>query len=207
MSLNGNSSDVGSTAASVGDFSMLLFNVNGQNYPNVWTRVVITLSGIPSPVTGRLAFRYRADGGGPDGSNSDYIGVDSVQYCCTSCGIPTPTPNPTPSPPGPTETPCSCGGLNVSGRVINCASTSRTAPVSNVSLTTDGTGTISPTNDGFYNYHMGFPGSGGGGVTITPSKPSVLPARRKSDQHRRCDCCSEAFSCGDATFWMSLNGC
>jgi hypothetical protein len=38
------------------------------------------LSGIGSPTEGRLAFRYFVENGGPSGTNSNYIGIDSVSY-------------------------------------------------------------------------------------------------------------------------------
>ena len=91
MSLNGSSSDVGSTATSVGDFTALLLDINPayttSGYPSRWTQYTVTLSGIASPTTGRLAFRYFVESGGPTGARSDYIGIDSVSidnYTC--CG-------------------------------------------------------------------------------------------------------------------------
>ena len=56
----------------------------------------MTLSGIPGPTTGRLAFRYFVENGGPSGANSDYIGIDRTVYT-GPCVTPTPTPTPTPN--------------------------------------------------------------------------------------------------------------
>jgi uncharacterized repeat protein (TIGR01451 family) len=85
MSLNGTSTNVGATAASVGDFTMLLLDINPtyvDNYPHAWTKYTITLSGIAAPTIGRLAFRYFVEGGGPDAARSDYIGLDSLEFIC-----------------------------------------------------------------------------------------------------------------------------
>ena len=87
MSTNGCSTELGNTATSVGDFSTLVLDINptytSVGYPTVWTQFTVTLSGlIPSPTSGRLAFRYFVENGGPSGANSDYIGIDSVQYAC-----------------------------------------------------------------------------------------------------------------------------
>ena len=84
MSLNGASTNVGSTATSVGDFTTLLLDINPtyslSGYPNGWTQYSITLSGIGAPTSGRLAFRYFVENGGPSGANSDYIGIDTLAY-------------------------------------------------------------------------------------------------------------------------------
>jgi hypothetical protein len=84
MSTNGASTNVGSGAAAVGDFTDLLLDINPTlvpgNYPNTWTQYTITISGLGSPTSGRLAFRYFVNNGGPSGANSDYIGLDDVQY-------------------------------------------------------------------------------------------------------------------------------
>lgn len=58
--------------------------VNG--YPNTWALYTITLTGIASPSTGRIAFRYFVDNGGPSGANSNYIGIDAVTYA-VPCGV------------------------------------------------------------------------------------------------------------------------
>ncbi len=94
LSTNGASTDVGSTSSSVGDFDTLLLDVNPTlsvgGYPETWTRYDIVLSGLPGPVTGRLAFRYFVPDGGPSGTNSNYIGIDSVTY--TALGGPCASP-------------------------------------------------------------------------------------------------------------------
>jgi phosphodiesterase/alkaline phosphatase D-like protein len=86
LSLNGSSANVGTTATSVGDFATLLLDINStystSGYPNAWTQFTVTLSGIGAPTTGRLAFRYFVENGGPSGANSNYVGIDTIQYSC-----------------------------------------------------------------------------------------------------------------------------
>src|SRR5204862_1289132 len=93
MSTNGASSNVGTTATDVGDFTRLLLDINPTytttGYPNVWTQFTITVTGVPSAIVGRLAFRYFVENGGPTGTNSNYIGIDTFQFS-GACG-PTPT--------------------------------------------------------------------------------------------------------------------
>ena len=107
MSTNGASTNVGTTATDVGDFTTLLLDINPTytltGYPNVWTQFTVTVSGVASPTTGRLALRYFVENGGPSGANSDYIGIDTLQT--GDCGDPSPTPTPTPGTPTPTPTP------------------------------------------------------------------------------------------------------
>ena len=89
MSTNGASSNVGTTATDVGDFITLLLDINPTytttGYPNVWTQFTVTVSGLGSPTTGRLAFRYFVENGGPSGANSDYIGIDTFAFT-GACG-------------------------------------------------------------------------------------------------------------------------
>lgn len=75
--------DVGSTATSVGTFSTLLVSINPTlqvgGYPEDWTRYSATLSGLTGPTSGAFAFRYTVNDGGLFGTNSNYIGIDTVQ--------------------------------------------------------------------------------------------------------------------------------
>lgn len=63
------------------DFSTTLLTVNNGlttgGYPNVYTQFSVTLA---SGGTGRFAFNYNVPNGGPSGANSDFIGIDDVQY-------------------------------------------------------------------------------------------------------------------------------
>jgi hypothetical protein len=84
MSTNGNSTNVGTTATDVGDFTTLLLDINPNltttGYPLAWTQFTVPVTGVPAPLLGRLAFRYFVTNGGPNGSNSDYIGIDTVAF-------------------------------------------------------------------------------------------------------------------------------
>ena len=79
----GAAGSTGATSADVGQFTTLLVDVNPTLvlgvYPTVFTQFSATLSGLPAgPNTGRIAFRYFVDNGGPTGANSDIISIDTV---------------------------------------------------------------------------------------------------------------------------------
>ena len=85
LSTVGASTNVGTGPADVGDFITLLEDINPTlalgGYPESWTQYTITLSGIPSGATGRIAWRYYVPtDAGPLGNNSNYIGIDTVEY-------------------------------------------------------------------------------------------------------------------------------
>ena len=108
MSVNGASTNVGTSAMDVGDFETLLLDINPTysttGYPTSWTQFSGTVTGLNGPTTGRLAFRYFVENGGPGGTNSDYIGIDVLQISGLCGPSPTPTPIPT-ATPSPTEGP------------------------------------------------------------------------------------------------------
>ena len=156
LSTSGSSSNVGTTATDVGDFTTLLLDINPTytltGYPNVWTAFTVTLSGIPSPITGRVAFRYFVENGGPNGANSDYIGIDTFQLTGI-CGptptpgtptptptatppvSPTPTPTPTPTPsPTPVETPTPSPTATPTTQAINLSTRMRVQTGDNVGI-------------------------------------------------------------------------
>ncbi|SFJ97522.1 Ig-like domain-containing protein, partial [Parapedobacter indicus] len=89
LSTNGASTNVGAAGSNVGDFTTLLLSVNptlvANVYPQIWTQYTITVSGLPAPTSGRVAFRYFVTSAGPSGSNSDYIGIDHVVYTPYVC--------------------------------------------------------------------------------------------------------------------------
>jgi hypothetical protein len=92
LSTNGSSTNVGASNISVGDFSNLLLEINptlnAALYPAIWTQYTITISGLASPTTGRIAFRYYVPNGGPTGTNSDLIGIDDFVYTpVPSCNL------------------------------------------------------------------------------------------------------------------------
>lgn len=89
LSTAGASTNTGATATSVGDFTMLLLDINstyGSN-PNEtyyldtrWIQFDVTLSGLGAPTQGRFAFRYFVEDGGPNGLRSNYLGIDTLDY-------------------------------------------------------------------------------------------------------------------------------
>lgn len=89
LSTNGASTNVGSGATAVGDFTTLLLSVNPllttSGFPTSWTQYTVTISGLSAPVSGRLAFRYFVTNGGSLGVNSDYIGIDNFVYTPYVC--------------------------------------------------------------------------------------------------------------------------
>lgn len=177
MSTNGTSQDVGGDASSVGDFATLLLDINPTytttGYPVGWTNYIVTLSGIPSPVQGRLAFRYFVEDGGPSGANSNHIGLDTVAYYCDGT-IPTPTPaTPTPTP-SVTPTP---GTLvsSVAGTILFCSK-----PFSGVRVNITGAVSRSDLSDGSGNYWFRFlPWAHD--YTVTPAKARVTPGANGID--------------------------
>jgi hypothetical protein len=82
LSTNGASTNVGTGAEAVGDFTTLLLTVNPDltttGYPGVWTLFTLVLDGLPPQgVDARVAFRYYVTNAGPDGDNSNHIYIDS----------------------------------------------------------------------------------------------------------------------------------
>ncbi len=53
------------------------------------TQYDLTVTGLATPTTGRYAFRYFVEDGGSGGSNSNYIGIDTVSV---ESSISTPIP-------------------------------------------------------------------------------------------------------------------
>lgn len=98
MSTNGASTNVGTLPTDVGDFTELLLDINPSlavgGYPDSWTEFVVPLSAAATG-TGRLAFRYFVTDAGPLGNNSDYIGIDTVDYVFVPGGGPSAVEVPT----------------------------------------------------------------------------------------------------------------
>lgn len=120
LSTAGASTNNGTTATDVGDFSNLLLDINPTlaptGYPNTWTQYTITISGLGAPTTGRIAFRYFVTNGGSQGANSDYIGIDTFAFTSAA----------------------TASGVSVSGRVLarrENSSKSATAPVGRATVT------------------------------------------------------------------------
>lgn len=82
LSTDGDSSNDPIDANDVGSYTILLESINENlevgGYPEDWTEISITLSGIGTSVDSRVAFRYFVTSGGPTGSNSNYIGIDAL---------------------------------------------------------------------------------------------------------------------------------
>jgi hypothetical protein len=87
LSLTGTSTSIGSSPTDIGTYTTLAHDINptyllggAGSYPTNWTQYVYTVTGLGQSVLGRFAFRYFVENAGLGGPNSDYIGIDSVQY-------------------------------------------------------------------------------------------------------------------------------
>jgi len=94
--------DVGASSTAVGTFTTLLLDINPTyagdfacpaagvtnvstitGFPNAgWCRVRLNgaAGGLPTSGSGRIAFRYFVENGGPTGTNSNFIGIDTFSY-------------------------------------------------------------------------------------------------------------------------------
>ena len=81
VSTAGASTNVGTAATDVGDFTNLVLDINptldAAGYPTEYTQYTIDLA---AQANGRIAFRYFVENGGPDGVNSNYVGIDTVTF-------------------------------------------------------------------------------------------------------------------------------
>jgi len=68
-------------ATDVGDFSIVAVDINPTltlaGFPLVWTNYTYTVTGLTGETPCRLGFRYFVTNGGPDGANSNIIGIDT----------------------------------------------------------------------------------------------------------------------------------
>ncbi len=82
LSTNGSSTNVGTTGTDVGDFTILLLDINPDyqvgGYLDFWWQYSVTITGLSGPTSGRFAFRHFVEDGGPSGANSYIIGIDSL---------------------------------------------------------------------------------------------------------------------------------
>jgi hypothetical protein len=89
LGITSSSTTIGSTTLDVGAFTTVLQDINpaltATGYPATWTVYSTTLSTITGTQVGRFAFRYFVTNGGPNGANSDYIGIDDVKYTTPNC--------------------------------------------------------------------------------------------------------------------------
>lgn len=74
----------GTATNTAGTFTNIIYDLNptmnAMGYFNFWWVVTTSLTGIPSPTVGRLAFRYYVPDGGAAGPNGNAIGIDEVRY-------------------------------------------------------------------------------------------------------------------------------
>lgn len=88
-----NTTDVGTTTTSVGDFDSLLFTINpnlvisGGGYPMNWVRFATVIPGAAAGTPCRIGLRYYVTDGGQTGANSSTIGVDNFEYKSVFTGL------------------------------------------------------------------------------------------------------------------------
>lgn len=152
LSTNGASTNVGSTAAGVGDFNTLLAAVNPTmvsfGYPTTWTQYTVTLSGLPAPTSGRIGFRYFVNAAQQPTSST--VGIDEVQYTPYVC--PTLTLSPATLPNGGwgvaySQTLSQTGALGTPSYAITTG-----ALPPGVTLSASGTTSGSPTATGNFSF-------------------------------------------------------
>lgn len=192
LSTNGASANVG-TGTAVGDYTTLLLSINPTLvlgvYPTTWTQYTITVSGLPAPTSGRMAFRYFVTGGGFVGTSSDYIGIDNVAYTSYVC------PAVTVSPAGGALTQGAFGqaystSLGQTG-ALGAPNYSITAGALPPGMTLSAAGTISgtPTATGTFNFTVtvndasGCSGSQSYSITVNQGVQSItFPAQTPANQ-------------------------
>ena len=71
------------TSDDTGSYTELLLEINPYlltgGYPESWSYQTVIVSGLAEPTTTSLAFRYWVTDGGPEGANSNYIGIDTME--------------------------------------------------------------------------------------------------------------------------------
>lgn len=89
----GATSTAPSGATGVGSFTNLGVTVNpnlekGFVYPKTWTKYQFTVSGVGTTSAAvKFAFRYFVTDGGPEGTNSDIIGIDTFSIDRAALGV------------------------------------------------------------------------------------------------------------------------
>lgn len=88
-----NTTDVGFTTTSIGDFDTLMLVINptltigSGNYPMIWTRYGFEVNGVSPSTPCRVGLRYFVTDGGQTGDNGSTIGVDHFEYRSVFTGI------------------------------------------------------------------------------------------------------------------------
>lgn len=88
-----NTTDVGTTTSSVGDFDSLLFTINptltiaSGGYPMIWARYATVIPGSAAATPCRIGLRYFVTDGGQTGANSSTIGIDNFEYKSVFTGV------------------------------------------------------------------------------------------------------------------------
>lgn len=81
LSTNGDSTDVGTSSFSLGDFTTLLTSVNPNLemavYPDEWTKFEVEFTGFAEPFVGRIAFHYFVEN---LFLNANSVGIDTVTF-------------------------------------------------------------------------------------------------------------------------------
>lgn len=96
FSTAGTATNMAAPASNVGTYTNLMLDINPlysltsatavtngtmvNGYPGSWAVYTLVVTGVPTPMTGRFAFRYFVENGGPTGANSNYVGIDGVKY-------------------------------------------------------------------------------------------------------------------------------
>lgn len=177
LSTNGASTGVGSSAG-VGDFTTLLLSINPSLtlgvYPTTWTQYSVTLSGLPAPTSGRMAFRYYVTGAGLSGANSDYIGIDDVIYTPYVC----PALSVTGTPPSGAKNQAYSAALGQTGALgVPAYAITAGALPAGLSLSSSGTISGTPTATGTFNFtvtvsdNSGCSGSQAYALTVNAGEP------------------------------------
>lgn len=129
----------------VGSFTVNLVDINPglslTGYPGVWTLYTATLSNISGTITGRFAFRYQVDDGGPNGANSNLIGVDEVKYTTAPACPPAPvvvSPNNVTICPGGTVNLTASGATNYTWSTSSNSSSIMVSPNNSTVYTVTG---------------------------------------------------------------------
>jgi hypothetical protein len=77
-------------STAVSDFSTTVLSINSaltsSGYGTTWTDYTVTVTGLPTNFSGRIAFDYAVTNGGLLGANSSFIGLDNVKV------VPEPAP-------------------------------------------------------------------------------------------------------------------